>query len=229
MASLRDLYARWMGKEGTALGGIAVAVLMWRIAAMLEPVDVAPAPWTRRSRWWALTWVLVVSAISAAAMAQSVAARPASLGLVLFAAVAPGLAWIDMRSLLLPYPILAVLAFAALVSFCVDAWWSGGAVHLGRAVLCGGVLAVLGWLWWKAVDGGVGLGDVALLGVVGLYLGWFSVAAVWTGLAIASLIALAVLVLARIGRVPRGSLVPLGPPILAGWWAATALAATGRM
>lgn len=216
-----------MGQEGAALGGIAVAVLMWRIAAVLEPVEIEPSPWTRRSRWWALAWMFVASAISTAAMAQSVPARPASVGLVLFAAVAPGLAWIDMRSLLLPFPILAVLAFAALVSFCHDAWWSGSAAPLGRAVLSGAVVAVLGWLWWKASDYWVGLGDVALLGVVGLYLGWFSAAAVWAALAIASLLALAAVALARIGRVPRGSLVPLGPPILAGWWAATALAATG--
>jgi leader peptidase (prepilin peptidase) / N-methyltransferase len=220
-----------MTQAAVVIGGFAIAVAMWRVAAVLEPVKAEPVPETRRGRWWTLVWVSAASAISAAAMAQLMSARPATAAFVLFAAACPGLAWLDVRLMLLPFPILAVLALAALAVFGVDAWWSGSAGHLGRAVLSGLVVAVLGWMWWKAAGDGVGLGDVALLGVVGLYLGWFSVVAVWAGLAIVSVLALVAVALARIGcgRRPAGSLVPLGPPILAGWWAATALAATGGL
>lgn len=216
---------------GMALGGFVTAVVMWSVAAVLEPVDAAVAPGSRRSRWWALVWVSAASAISAVAMAQLMPSRSASAVFVLFAAVAPGLAWVDVRSMLLPFPILGVLALAALAAFSVDAWWSGSAGHLARATFSGLVVAVLGWLWWKVAGDGVGLGDAALLGVVGLYLGWFSVVAVWVGLAIACLLALVTVALARIGRGrrPAGSLVPLGPPILAGWLAASAMAASGVM
>jgi leader peptidase (prepilin peptidase) / N-methyltransferase len=216
-----------MVQAGTALGGFAIAVVMWRIASVLEPVDVEFALATGRGRGWALGVVLVASAVSAAAMTQLLPIRPATAGFVLFAAVAPGLAWIDARSMLLPFPILAVLALAALAGFGVDVGEAGSAGNLVRAILSGIVVAVLGWVWWKVAGDGVGLGDVALLGVVGLYLGWFSVLAVWIGLAIACLLALVAVAVARIGRVPRGSLVPLGPPILAGWWAATAVAVVG--
>jgi hypothetical protein len=214
-----------MTQAAMALGGFVIAVVMWRIAA----VDAEPVAGPRGGRWWAFLWVSTMSAISAAAMAQLMPARPATAGFVLFAAVAPGLASIDLRTLLLPFPILAVLTAAALVVFSVDAWWSGSARNLERAVICGLVVAVLGWVWWKAVGEGVGLGDVALFGVVGLYLGWLSVVAVWTGLAIACTLAWVALVLSRIGRGPNASLVPMGPPILAGWWVATALAANGGM
>lgn len=218
-----------MAMAGIALGGFAIAMVMWRIAAVLEPVDAEPAPGTRSGSWWALVWVSAASAISAAGMAQLMPARPATAAFLLLAAACPGLAWVDVRSMLLPFPILAVLTVGALVVFSVDAWWSGSAGNLGRAAFAGLVVVVLGWVWWKAAGEGVGLGDVALLGVVGLYLGWFSAAAVWIGLAIACLLALVAAVLHRVGRGPRGSLVPLGPPILAGWWAATALAATGGL
>lgn len=218
-----------MTQAGIALGGLAIAVVMWRIAGVLETVGIEPAFATRRGRWWALLWVSAASAVSAAAMTQLMPTRPAAAGFVLFAAVAPGLAVIDVRTMLLPFPILAVLTVAALVLFSVDAWWSGCARHLERAVLCGLVVAVLGWVWWKAVGEGVGLGDVALLGVVALYLGWFSAVAVWAGIVIACLLASVALVSSRIRRGPKVSLVPMGPPILAGWWMATALVAAGGM
>jgi leader peptidase (prepilin peptidase) / N-methyltransferase len=220
-----------MMQAAVVIGGFAIAVVMWRIAAVLEPVNAEPVPETKRGRWWSLMWVSAASAVSAATMAQVMPARPAATGFVILAAVAPGLAWIDVRSMLLPFPILTVLSLAALAAFSVDAWWSGSAGSLARAAFSGLVVAVLGWLWWKVAGDGVGLGDAALLGVAGLYLGWFSVAAVWVGLAIACLLALITVALGRIGRGrrPAGSLVPLGPPILAGWWAATALVATGWM
>lgn len=218
-----------MGQASVGLGGLAIAVAMSLIAADLEPAGAAPGCARRRCRWWVVAAVAAMSAASAVVMAQLVPDRPASVAFLLLAAVAPGLAWIDVHSMLLPFPILAVLAFAAFAAFSVDAWWSVSPAHLGRATFSGLVVAVLGWVWWKVAGDGVGLGDVALLGVVGLYLGWFSVAAVWAGLAVACLLALVAVPLVRVGRGPMRSLVPLGPPILVGWWAATALAATGGM
>ncbi|MCC3762590.1 hypothetical protein K3N28_05840 [Glycomyces sp. TRM65418] len=216
-----------MGQVGVGLSGLAIAIVLWRIADVLEPANALAAGKSRRMQWWALTGVSMASLVSAVAMAHVAPLRPASVAFVLLAAAAPGLASIDVRSMLLPFPILAVLAVAALAQFSIDAWWSGSAGRLGQAVLSGLVVAVLGWMWWKAAGDTVGLGDVALLGVVALYLGWFSITAVWAGLVIACLLASMSLLLSRIGREPKASLVPMGPPILAGWWVATALAAAG--
>jgi len=162
-------------------------------------------------------------------MAQMVSDQPVAMVFMLLAAVAPGLAWIDVRSMLLPYSILGVLAFAALLVFSVSAWRAGSTESLERAVACGLVVAGSGWACWRSVKDQVGLGDIALLGVTSLFLGWWSAAAVTLGVALACLLWWVAFVVVRLGRGSAGSFVPLGPAILFGWWTATALAVSGEI
>ncbi|MEU6858504.1 prepilin peptidase [Glycomyces sp. NPDC046736] len=210
-------------------GSFAIAIVMWKIAEMLEPANADFAPKGGRGGRRALAGVSVASAVSAIVMAQLVSARPGSSVFVLFAAIAPGLAWIDLRSMFLPFPILTIMALAALVTFSVDALWSGSASHLVRAVSSGLIVVVVGWAWWKGASDQIGLGDVALLGVVGLYLGWWSVPVLWTGLVLACLLWWTTIAMVRLGRSSTGPYLPLGPALLGGCWWATALAATGGL
>ncbi|MCD0444279.1 hypothetical protein LO763_11665 [Glycomyces sp. A-F 0318] len=227
--ALLSAYSRCMGMTGTVVGGFAVAVLLWRIAETLELSGAVSPVMTGWRRWRTLAWVSALTMISAAAMAQMMPARPAASAFVMFAAVTPGLAWIDVRSMLLPFPLLGGLALAAVAGFSIDAWRFGSGQSLERALACGLVVAVLGWVCWRSVKDQVGLGDVALLGVTSLFLGWWSAAAVWLAVVVACLLWWVTMAMFRLGRTSTGSYIPLGPAILGGWWTATALVVAGGM
>jgi leader peptidase (prepilin peptidase)/N-methyltransferase len=154
------------GVHAAALVGIAVlAYALVRIPRALFAEAGAAVPSQRGE------WLIAVSlaAVGVAAFEFLAASEPiirllAAGALMVFAAVVQG----DFRFLVIPELYSAVLAVAAFV----------GPLSLGLleaalgGVVCGGLLALIAWLWKRrtAVEG-LGFGDVKLAAAIGALLG----------------------------------------------------------
>ena len=135
------------------------------------------------------------------------------------------LAFVDLRTRLLPNRVLLPGAVGALVLLTVAAAAEGGWPDLGRAVLAGaasfGALLVLALI----APSGMGMGDVKLAGLLGLYLGWLGWPVVLSGLFLGFLLqAGAGLALIAVRRAGRRTELPFGPALITGALAAALLA-----
>lgn len=205
-----------------------VAIVLWPLALHLVPDSRGRsfASLTRTARWVLGSVALVGGAASAATLAAVLPERPSTVAFVIFAAVTPGLAVVDLVVHRLPFVMSGALAAVAAVAFGWDAVNSGGAGSLVRGAWAALVVGGVALLWWRLFDGGLGLGDVALLAVIGLYCGWWSWAAVWGALMLGFALAALAALVARWRASGTGGYMPLGPWLLAGCWAAIALAIT---
>lgn len=148
------------------------------------------------------------------------------LGPAYLAAVAVPLAVIDVRErrlpnkLVLPGFIVVWLAQAVASAASADFW------RMGLATLCGLALFALALVANRI--GALGMGDVKLLALIGQVFGWWGVwpaaLAVSAGILLAAISVLAALALRRINA---GSTIPLGPYLLLGCAAETALLFSG--
>jgi leader peptidase (prepilin peptidase)/N-methyltransferase len=149
------------------------------------------------------------------------AALPAYL---LFAWLAVCLVWIDLDvhrlpdGLVLPcYP--ALLALLAVPTVSAGAWGRGLTALGSLAGLCG-VFYAMAWISPDAM----GFGDVKLAGLIGLAMGWLSpwlaISAVLAAFVLGGVVALALVVLRRVGL--RGH-IAYGPALLVGAMLALAL------
>lgn len=206
-----------------------VAVMLGRYAFSLEAVPAGRfAPdLTGPQRRYTTGVITVFGCAAGTATALTVPDRPASAALILAAAAAPAMAFIDIRAWRLPLALSGLLAAAALGAFVVDAFlhgtWPKTRSALGAAV----VIGILALSWWWFTRGWFGLGDVALMAVIGLYLGWYALAFAWLGALLALLVAAVVAAVHKIRHRARGSFIPVGPSLLVGWWLTTMLAMTG--
>jgi len=146
------------------------------------------------------------------------------MAFMLFAAVTPGLMVVDAMTHRLPFAVTGPLAAVMACGFGWDAVRSGESADLERAAWAVLLVGALSLAWWRLVDGQLGLGDVALLTVIGGYAGWLSWATVWGGLTLGFALAAVAALLARWRAGGPGGYMPLGPWLLAGCWAAIALA-----
>jgi leader peptidase (prepilin peptidase)/N-methyltransferase len=138
------------------------------------------------------------------------------------------LAFIDNAVRRLPNPLTAAAFTGTLALLTVAALTGHQPGHLGRAAIGAAVLACFYLLLWLIRPGGMGLGDVKLAVSVGLVLAWISWQALIAGTFLAFLLASAYgIALLVTRRASRGSQLPLGPFMLVGALAATALLAVG--
>jgi leader peptidase (prepilin peptidase)/N-methyltransferase len=134
------------------------------------------------------------------------------------------LAAIDFACLRLPDPLVGSALVAALLILGGTAIADGSYGRLIRAVVAGLAMTVLYLILALLPGANLGLGDVKLSGVLGLLLGWLGIPAVVLGLIVPHLInAPVALVLLLSGRAKRGTALPLGPALLAGWLLAVLL------
>lgn len=177
-----------------------------------------------RRRWQVVAAAAVIAAIL---LGLRAGARPDLPAVLYLAVLGVLLAAIDLALLRLPDPLTlpsypaAALLLAAAVPFTEH----GGTRYLHALA---GMAAL--WLFyavqWFALPGRIGLGDVKLAGVLGLYLGWYGAGAALFGVVTTHLLAggyaIVLLVTRRAG--PKSDL-PFGPFMIAGAFAAVALAA----
>jgi len=133
------------------------------------------------------------------------------------------LAVIDARTKRLPnrimFPLYGFGAVGLTLASAVGHEWPRLVIALASAALLYGLF----WLFW--FFGPMGFGDVKLAGVLGLFLGWVSLPAVLTGLLLGMLAAAFTGIGMMIARkADRKTEIAYGPFLIAGSWAALALA-----
>lgn len=143
--------------------------------------------------------------------------EPRTVLLLFLAAVTPQLAAIDVREQRLPNR-LVLPGYPVAACALAGEWLRSGTLPAGPLIAGAAAFALL---LVPAVFGGMGMGDVKLAGVLGLAagslglgaaVGWLPIALLLGG--VASLFAL---------RRARGTSIPFGPALLAGFWIAVAL------
>ncbi|MEU6246103.1 prepilin peptidase [Glycomyces sp. NPDC047010] len=211
-----------------AVCSVALAAMLGQYALRLEPAHAGRfAPdLTGPQRWYTSVAIALLGGAAGATAALVAPARPASVALVLAAATAPALAFIDIRAMRLPLALSGLLAAAAVCAFSADALVNGTWAQARSALGAASAIGLLTLMWWYVAGGRIGLGDVALIAVIALYLGWYSWALAWLGILIALLIAAAVAATHKLRHHTRGDLIPAGPSLLAGWWLTTLLTMT---
>jgi len=92
-----------------------------------------------------------------------------SLASVLLAGALVGIVYYDGRYQIIPDVLTAAVAISAGLTLWQDQQWMA---HLFGAALCGGLMALVAWVWkrTKGLDG-LGFGDVKLMAALGLLLG----------------------------------------------------------
>jgi leader peptidase (prepilin peptidase)/N-methyltransferase len=166
-----------------------------------------------------------------AGLAMAVVAARASSGWELAALawlvlLAVPLAFIDNAVRRLPNPLTAAALAGTLALLAAAALTGHQPGQLGRAAIGAAVLGGFYLLLWLIRPGGLGLGDVKLAVSVGLVLAWISWQALIAGTFLTFLLASAYgIALLVTHRASRGSQLPLGPFMLVGALAVTALLA----
>jgi leader peptidase (prepilin peptidase)/N-methyltransferase len=146
----------------------------------------------------------------------------------LFAAVGAVLAAIDLATRRLPNRIVLPALAASVAVLLAAALADGVLARWLGAVIGSAALFVLYLVLSFAVPGGMGMGDVKLAALIGLFAGYLGVT-VWllaavSGFLLGGLVATAGILTRRLEL--RGA-IPFGPWMLAGLWAALAIAGTG--
>ena len=153
--------------------------------------------------------------------------RPAVLALAWFGAAAVVLAGVDLASHRLPDRVTFPAVGGCTAALAVDAAVTGPWSALLRAVAAGVVAYLLGTVARLVQPRGFGGGDVKLLGLIGVVLGWAGWDVLVTGVFAGLLLgAVGSLVLVAVGRAGWRTAIAFGPPLLAGAYAALALAAS---
>ena len=163
--------------------------------------------------------VLTVGA-TAAIFVWAAAATPGALVLALSLVLGWSLltlALIDARAFRLPDPLTLPLLAAGLVG----AFLLPGAPlwdHLAGAAIGYGVLAAIGWAFWRLRgEESLGLGDAKLLGAAGAWLGWRALPSV---LIVACLLAFALIAIRAAFQGPASARrrIAFGAPLCAAIW-----------
>jgi leader peptidase (prepilin peptidase)/N-methyltransferase len=167
-------------------------------------------------RWWQVPVTLVLGLLAWVALGPAVAAIPA----LYVAAVAPELSRIDLAEHRLPNRLVVPGLVVGLLA-AAGSWVTTGTPPLMPIVAA---VAYAGVLFLFALGGGMGMGDVKLAAVLGLASPTATVAIASPLLAFLAGGVAAVVVLLVQGR---GTRIPFGPFLLAGYAGALLVAALG--
>ncbi len=117
--------------------------------------------------------ILLSGAVIAASLASALilpsAQGAGSVARILLAGALVGIVYYDGRYQIIPDVLTAAVAISAGLTLWHDQQWLA---HLLGAVICGGLMALVAWVWkrTKGLDG-LGFGDVKLMAALGLLLG----------------------------------------------------------
>lgn len=212
--------------SAASLAVLVAAVLgassRWWLARLPEPPDPDEGKIAYRELARPLSLVFG-SAIGAAALAALAAWQlPAPLLPVwtVLAAFTPVLGYVDARTYLLPFLLVAPL-YAVVWILTVAIAWSAGDWAIAREALVGNVVIFGLFLLLYAVagrffGGGFGYGDVRLSAVLGVALGPLGVSAAFVGVYAGFVIAAIAGIVRNRGRVRGGPPIAFGPAMLLG-------------
>jgi len=207
---------------------IAVASRCW-LARLPEPSD--PDPDKISYADLARPALLTLTFVSIAAVLAAVAgwrAEPVLLPMwALLAGMAPVLGYVDLKTHLLPYLMVAPL-YAAIWTLTVIVAFTAGDRSIVIAAAAGnivvfGVFVLFYLVAARFFGGGFGYGDVRLAAVLGVVLGPLGPNAVFTGLYAGFVLAAAVGLVRYRGRLRGAPATAFGPAMLLGAFAALAL------
>jgi prepilin signal peptidase PulO-like enzyme (type II secretory pathway) len=146
---------------GLAVGlSLIMAILaVWVPRKLLREIGLTPL--SRRVQ------ILLSGAVVAASLVSALGAG--SVANILLAGALVGIVYYDGRYQIIPDVLTAAVAISAGLTLWQDQQWLA---HLFGALLCGGLMALVAWVWkrTKGLDG-LGFGDVKLMAALGLLLG----------------------------------------------------------
>ena len=152
---------------GLAVGlSLIMAILaVWVPRKLLR--DIGLTPLSRRVQ--ILLSGAVITASLASAFILPGALGAGSVANILLAGALVGIVYYDGRYQIIPDVLTAAVAISAGLTLWQDQQWIA---HLFGAALCGGLMALVAWVWkrTKGLDG-LGFGDVKLMAALGLLLG----------------------------------------------------------
>lgn len=152
---------------GLAVGlSLIMAILaVWAPRRLLREIGLTPL--SRRVQ--ILLSGAVITASLASAFILPGALGAGSVASILLAGALVGIVYYDGRYQIIPDVLTAAVAISAGLTLWQDQQWMA---HLFGAALCGGLMALVAWVWkrTKGLDG-LGFGDVKLMAALGLLLG----------------------------------------------------------
>lgn len=111
----------------------------------------------------------VIAASLASALILPTLQGAGSVASILLAGALVGIVYYDGRYQIIPDVLTTAVAISAGLTLWQDQQWLA---HLVGAVICGGLMALVAWVWKKAKGlDGLGFGDVKLMAALGLLLG----------------------------------------------------------
>lgn len=168
-----------------------------------------------------MSWWLAISAAAMAALCAWVISEPRLLPVWVLLSAATGLlGFIDARTRLLPYLIVAPLYLASLVAIVASSVWMRDVDVLIRALAGNVIVFVIFVALYKIAQlfhaGGLGYGDVRLSAVLGLALGYFGVWPTFVGMYAGFVIGAIAGIAMNRGRLRGGKPIAFGPFMLLG-------------
>jgi leader peptidase (prepilin peptidase)/N-methyltransferase len=200
--------------------GLLLGPWLAAVTVRLATRDGTAAPSRRREL---LTAVLAAAALAAAPALAG--ARPAAVALAWLGGAAVVLGGVDLASHRLPDRVVFPAGAVGVAALLADAAVTGSLPELLRAVAAAGLTFAVAAGAALLSPRGLGFGDVKLLALLGLVLGWAGWGVLLAGVLFGLLLGAAgSLLLLATRRAGWRSAVPFGPPLLAGAYAALALA-----
>ena len=202
---------------------LIAAATRWWLARLPEPevdVDEHKIPYAELARPVVPTLAMVVLAALLAAVAAWQLPPVLLPAWAVVAGVAPVLAYVDLRTHLLPYLIVAP-TYLAVWALTLGVAISTRDTGLALAALIGNVVVfAVFWILYviagRFLAGGFGYGDVRLSAVLGVLLGPLGASATFVGIYAGFVIAAIAGVIRNRGRVRGGPPVAFGPAMVVG-------------
>lgn len=144
---------------------IMAIIAVWVPRPLLREIGLPPL--SRRVQILLSTAVIAASLASALILPNAQGAG--SVATILLAGALVGIVYYDGRYQIIPDVLTATVAISAGLTLWQDQQWLA---HLLGAIICGGLMALVAWVWkkTKGLDG-LGFGDVKLMAALGLLLG----------------------------------------------------------